>query len=374
MIALFLCFLLMLAIFQIFKLKKRLTTQCLEKKSLLESLSEGVLILNKKSFVKEINFSAARLLFLSKRKCLGKKLKKENSNRRQELIEKVLHLSEQALKTDQLLTDSFSSEEVHSHKVAVDLIIIPLKNQKSSLVLLQDKSSQYKTLQLGRDFVANASHELRTPITIIKGFTETLCDIPNISPDMFQNITGKILRNCQRMENLIKNLLLLADIEHLPISRFKECALLPLLERTRELVLVTYPHAEIKIQSADDNLQIYADFDLLELTFTNLISNAAKYSPSPAKIDISLRSSSDEIIIEIQDQGMGIPETDLTYIFERFYTVDKTHSRRLGGAGLGLSLVKTIIDKHEGTISVKSKIEQGTCFTLVLPSMTNCLA
>jgi signal transduction histidine kinase len=110
-----------------------------------------------------------------------------------------------------------------------------------------------------------------------------------------------------------------------------------------------------------------ADGTLLELAIINLLTNAAKYSKPPARIHITVQKEAEEAKIVIKDQGIGIPAVDLEHIFERFYTVDKAHSRKLGGAGLGLSLVKTIIDKHQGGISVESTLGAGTTFTIQLP-------
>jgi len=116
---------------------------------------------------------------------------------------------------------------------------------------------------------------------------------------------------------------------------------------------------------------IAADGNILELAIINLLTNAAKYSKPPAKIHISLEKEGDEAKVVIKDQGIGIPPSDLEHIFERFYTVDKAHSRKLGGAGLGLSLVKTIIDKHQGSITVESTLGIGTTFTIILPLARN---
>ena len=113
---------------------------------------------------------------------------------------------------------------------------------------------------------------------------------------------------------------------------------------------------------------IQADPGLLELALVNLLDNAAKYSESTAQITITLSLIANvHAMIQITDRGRGIPKEDILNIFQRFYRVDKTHSRRLGGAGLGLSIVKTIISKHGGSIEVESVLGQGTTFTIILP-------
>ncbi|MCI0381669.1 MAG: HAMP domain-containing histidine kinase [Chlamydiae bacterium] len=218
-----------------------------------------------------------------------------------------------------------------------------------------------------KDFVANASHELRTPITVIRGFVETLSDLPKISKETLAEVTEKILRNCERMENLVKSLLTLADLENIPESRFTACDLVVLVENCKHILLSVYSNASIKIQKDQDQMIISADADILELAILNLLDNAAKYSKPPAKIIIKLEDMGESVKLMISDQGIGIPLEDLDRIFERFYTVDKARSRKFGGAGLGLSIVKTIIDKHRGKIQVASKVGEGTIFTILLP-------
>ncbi|MEK7339515.1 MAG: ATP-binding protein, partial [Verrucomicrobiota bacterium] len=238
-----------------------------------------------------------------------------------------------------------------------------------AIVVLQDKTSHYKVLEMGKDFVANASHELRTPITIITGFAETLQDLPDLPRDVVIEITEKIVRNCQRMDSLVKNLLTLADLENLPPSRFTECDVVAIVETCRQVVLSLYEKAKIHIEKSEESILVAADPDILELAIINLLDNAAKYSPPPAEILVQIAQLSEEVSITIQDKGIGIPVADLEHIFERFYTVDKAHSRRLGGAGLGLSIVKTIIENHHGVISVKSEMGVGTTFTILLPKL-----
>jgi two-component system phosphate regulon sensor histidine kinase PhoR len=139
------------------------------------------------------------------------------------------------------------------------------------------------------------------------------------------------------------------------------------------VVLSLYEKAKIHIEKSEESILVAADPDILELAIINLLDNAAKYSPPPAEILVQIEQTSEEVSIIIQDKGIGIPAADLEHIFERFYTVDKAHSRRLGGAGLGLSIVKTIIENHHGVISVKSAMGMGTTFTILLPKLKRML-
>ncbi len=222
-------------------------------------------------------------------------------------------------------------------------------------------------LDVGRDFVANASHELRTPITIIKGFLETLQDMPEISQDLFDQIISKMLNSCQRMESLVKSLLLLADLENSPKGGFQECDLVEIVDELSYSLISLHQEATIETYFKDDQIIVWANLDLMELAIRNLLENAVKYARGPARIIIRLEKRENECKIRIRDEGMGIPEKDVPHLFDRFYTVDKTHSRRLGGAGLGLSIVKKIVENHRGSISVTSKHQEWTEFLLTFP-------
>lgn len=224
-----------------------------------------------------------------------------------------------------------------------------------------------KMYDMRRDFIANASHELKTPITIIRGFAEALHDNPDLPRSMQEEITGKIVRNTVRMSALIKDLLTLADIENIPPARLVSCNVNILAETCCSMLFDVFPEAQVKIDQRKEDLKIVVDPDLLELAVFNLIENAAKYSPKPAHITVTLDEDDGYVVIAIADKGLGIPDQDQEHIFERFYTVDKARSQKMGGSGLGLSIVKTIVEKHGGTISLESKVNIGSTFTIRLP-------
>lgn len=337
-----------------------------EKEAILESLGEGVIAVNGKMLVLYINFIACKMLGINRRAILNQPLKAKEEKVNKQLLQRCNELLAKCQKEGNIVTDalSFGPEK----KTYIDLVAAPKAHGTGAIIVLQDKTNHYRVLEMGKDFVANASHELRTPITIIRGYAETLQDMPKLSHQQLLEITEKIGRNCVRMEALVKNLLTLADIENLAESRFHECDLITALESSLYTVSSVYPDVKIHLQKSIDSLHIGADSGLLELAFTNLLDNAAKYSDRPAEISIGVTTTEeDEVIIQIEDKGKGIPPEDLVHIFERFYRVDKTHSRKLGGAGLGLSIVKTIITKHDGTIEATSELGKGTVFTITLP-------
>lgn len=251
-------------------------------------------------------------------------------------------------------------------KLFFDIVAAPKKDNSGAILVLQDKTAHHKIFEMRRDFIANASHELKTPITVIRGFAEALQDNPDISREMQLEVTSKIVKSCIRMTTLIKDLLTLSDIDNIPLSRFHHCDLYELCQECVKMLHEVHPSAEVFIHQMREGISFYADRDLLELAIMNLIENAAKYSNPPAHIDIFLDENDREVIIQISDKGIGVPIADQEHLFDRFYTVDKAHSRKMGGSGLGLAIVKTIVEKHSGTITVKSEIGKGTAFTLVL--------
>jgi two-component system phosphate regulon sensor histidine kinase PhoR len=231
------------------------------------------------------------------------------------------------------------------------------------------EESDHKMVDMGKDFISNASHELRTPITIIRGFAETLHDLQEISPELLQEITGKIVRTSHRLEKLVTSLLTLADVEHPSMDHFQEIDLVPLLEHCRHFVLSSHPHVHLSFKTSTPSLLLIADPGLLDLAIMNLLENAVRYSDVTPHIEMHLEQTPTEALLHIKDQGIGIPPADKTHVFERFYTVDKARSRKMGGSGLGLAIVKTVVNKHRGRVSVQSELGKGSVFTLALPKI-----
>ncbi len=333
-----------------------------EKESILDSLMEGVVAIDGEGIIRYANPVFAKMTGVSRRDLFGHAMSHLQAPKKEPLT-RCLALIKMAQDQATVVTDSMLLED----KVFLDLIVVPKPFKSGAIVVLQDKSSQRQVVEMGKEFIANASHELRTPITIIKGFAETLQDLKNISPSMLAEITEKIVRNCTRMDTLVKNLLTLADLENIPQSRFQPCDLVSLADNCLHLLQTLSPEISIKIEKSSEAIMVDADPDLLELAMMNLLENGVKYSKPPANLTIRLQEKKQDVTIAIEDQGIGIPTEDVPHIFDRFYTVNKAHSRRLGGAGLGLSIVKTIIEKHEGTITIVSQPNQGTTFTITLP-------
>ena len=340
---------------------ENLTLQRKETEDILHSLGEGIIATDTSAKVTFVNQAACRMLGISDGVLKQTLIKAQSTDLSKKCHELILH----ALQTSELGLSTWIERE--RGPVYLKLTTTPLTHQNGALLVLQDKTSDYRVVEMGKDFIANASHELRTPITIIRGFAETLQDLPDLSQEMLHEITEKIVRTCGRLDKLVRSLITLADIENLSDNRLKSVNLFLIAENCKHLLLTAHPNVEITLESELESATIVGDSDLIELAILNLFENAVKYSASPAHIEMKIRQEEEEVHLLVKDRGIGIAEVDLPHIFQRFYTVDKARSRKSGGAGLGLSIVKTIVEKHKGSIAVASELSRGTTFTLTLP-------
>jgi len=330
-----------------------------DKESVLESLGEGVIGVDGSMVITYVNTMAKKLLGFEEDSLVGQSFSVFHQT-------KCFALLDACQKEKVTLTDTLQIKR-GDRKISMDITASPKKDGTGALLVLQDKTAHYKFLEMRKDFIANASHELKTPITIIQGFAETLYDYPNLSREMQMQATEKIVTNSKRMNNLIKDLLVLTDVENLPESRLCHFNLNHVIEKCRQTALDVYKDACISIEGATD-VELRGDSYLMELAFNNLIENAAKYSDGPAEIVIVLSRVEKWIRVTVADKGLGIAQPDIEHIFERFYTANKAHSRKLAGSGLGLSIVEMIVSKHFGTISLVSELGKGTTFTLLIPA------
>jgi two-component system, OmpR family, phosphate regulon sensor histidine kinase PhoR len=221
------------------------------------------------------------------------------------------------------------------------------------------------------DFVANVSHELKTPITSIKGFLETLSDGAVDDPQNARRFLEIALRQAERLNAIIEDLLSLSRIE-----QEAESNQLPRsIESVRDVVAGAVDVCRSKAEAKSVVVHVSCDGDphaevngpLLEQAIVNLVDNAIKYSDPGSAVEVAASADADTIVIRVRDKGAGIEAAHLPRVFERFYRVDKARSRKLGGTGLGLAIVKHIVAAHGGNIEVESEPGKGTTFTLTLP-------
>lgn len=240
-----------------------------------------------------------------------------------------------------------------------------------AVIVLNDITRLRRLEAVRQDFVANVSHELKTPITSIKGFVETLLDDPNPSPDDVRRFLQIIERQAGRLDAIIEDLLSLSRLEQTKGTISLEVTparIIPIIEAAVELCQHQAAARSIRIQiECPDELAAQVNPPLLEQGLVNLINNAVKYSDDGQAVYIHAHEEGGELLIDVIDEGAGIHANELDRIFERFYRVDKARSRDQGGTGLGLSIVKHIAQVHSGTVTVSSTPGEGSTFTLHLP-------
>jgi signal transduction histidine kinase len=220
------------------------------------------------------------------------------------------------------------------------------------------------------DFVANVSHELKTPLTLIKGYIETLEDRAMDDKDQSARFVSIIKEHSDRLGNIVDDLLSLSELESSkdPVHRTEFD-----LKKLIDDISLGFGHAlaekkqTLSVSSQGTDLRIKADHNKIEQLFVNLIDNAIKYTKESGRIELSLLEQNQAVRVTVQDNGIGIPREDIDRVFERFYRVDKARSRRLGGTGLGLSIAKHIVLAHNGKITLESELNEGTKVFVTLP-------
>lgn len=345
---------------------RTITEQRNELEAVLTSMVEGVFGVDQEERLLGMNPSAARILDCNPASAQGR------------TIQEVIRLSE----LQRFVVRALSSEE----PVEKDLVLYgeaerivrahgaPLRDAEGKrvgvLIVLNDVTRLAKLENIRKDFVANVSHEIKTPITAIKGFVETLQEGQNQDPDDVRRFLGIIHRHVDRLEAIVEDLLALSRIE-----KEAETEEIILEEHLVRVILArSIQSCENKAEAKKIRFELACKEDvkgrinpaLLEQAVVNLIDNAINYSEEGKSVTVRAEERDEEILIQVEDHGSGIERKHLDRIFERFYRVDKSRSRKLGGTGLGLSIVKHIMEAHGGRVSVESQPGRGSTFTLHL--------
>lgn len=248
--------------------------------------------------------------------------------------------------------------------VVVAAVLVVRRSIRSLMMRL------HKLEAMRSDFVANVSHEVKTPVSAIKAAVETMQSDPTMAPQDMERFTKIIARQADRLSAIVDDLLSLARIEQHAGQIYAELQsepIAPVIEAACETCSVHAEEKQIRLKrTCDPELVAPINAPLLEQATVNLIDNAIKYSPEGTRVDVHVRLNGREVMIEVIDEGRGIEPEHLPRLFERFYRTDKARSRALGGTGLGLSIVKHVAEAHGGRVSVDSRINHGSTFRIHL--------
>ena len=278
-----------------------------------------------------------------------------------------------------LYLEVFSTKEADIHieekyiKAHFALFTDENKNPEGIITVLHDITEMQKLDNMRREFVANVSHELRTPITSIKSYSETLLDGALEDRETAEKFIGVINSESDRMTRLVKDLLQLSRLDNQQMYwNMQSMSFESLIKSCIEKVKFSSKEKNQVLECfvIGDIPEIIADKDRIEQVVLNILTNAIKYTLEGGKITVYIGKIYSEVYVKISDSGIGIPQEDLSRIFERFYRTDKARSREMGGTGLGLAIAKEIVEAHKGSISVSSQQGKGTEITVKLPCVT----
>ena len=246
--------------------------------------------------------------------------------------------------------------------------VISLTKDSHILVLLSDESEADRVHEVRRDFVANISHELKTPIGALSLLSEAVLSAKS-DPEAVVKFATRMQHEAKRLTDLVQEIINLSRLQDSdPLQVAHEFEVGDLLREAIDQCQTTSEARNIWVSLTEEGeATVLGNREQLIMAFHNLIENAINYSPDNTKVSVTVKTDGAIVEIAVTDQGIGIPESELERIFERFYRVDPARSRETGGTGLGLSIVKHVATKHGGEIKVWSSPNVGSTFALRLP-------
>ena len=334
----------------------------------ISSMSSGIILTDRNLDIELINPAAEKLFDISRGEAVGEPLQKAIRN--YTLYENLKALLEEE-KPRLIEINAY-----YPRSAVLETYLLPVfgaADQIIGILLLFHEVTYIRSMEKMRsDFVANVSHELRTPLTAIRGYTETILH-EDLDPEQLSSFLGIINRETLRLSDLLNDLLDLAQVENEKgFVRKDQVDLQQMILEAIERVdhLRRENNFSIDFVQPPEKVEVLGNYEWLCQALVNILENSIRHGKKGGKIEINLNASEKESTVIVSDDGPGIPEADLPYIFERFYRVDKARSRKSGGTGLGLSIVKHIMEAHGARFSLDSKAGEGIVFRFSLPRIT----
>ncbi len=335
--------------------------------TIFAGMVEGVVDVDEKQNIIHINDAAALLLGLVRENSIGKPVWQVIRN------QKITLDIDDAIRNRTVIKARVDYPRV-SERLVFDIYVASLSDDQGgpigAVLVLHDVTELKHLERIRTDFVANASHELKTPITAIRGLAETMVGDPDVEKSMLMQYMERIHSQSLRLSNLVTDLMTISRLESdQGTSSFTRMNFNDLVRRE---VRAAASAVEIKLHSLTldpfpEPLEVYGDRQNLSQLCNNLIDNAIKYTPEGGQIKVRVRREQADVVLEVEDNGIGISPQYQERVFERFYRVDKARSQSLGGTGLGLSIVRNIAERHYGSVGVTSQLGKGTTFTFRMP-------
>jgi two-component system phosphate regulon sensor histidine kinase PhoR len=337
-----------------------------ELRAILGGMSEGVIAIDDQDRTVVINDAARHLLLIDPETTTGAPLWQ---TLRQPAVAEALAeaIKQDAIHTAELRLPRDGSElvlQLHASPIRADT-----GASRGAVLVITDITEREQIETVRRDFIANASHELKTPIASIRGLVETILEDPEMTVDTRTGFLQRVLRQISRLGNLVGEMLALSRLESrggAPIARRRTDIVGPVRETIDDArPLAAERSVTLEAELPEEALMVTAEPESLRRIAGNLLDNAIKYSGRESRVAVRLRRRGAEVVLEVRDDGPGIPRDRHDRIFERFYRVDEHRSRKLGGTGLGLSIVKHLVQAHEGRIELESAPGEGSTFRVI---------
>ncbi|WP_020007007.1 two-component system histidine kinase PnpS [Salinicoccus albus] len=334
--------------------------------SIMSNMVSGVMLVNQEGRIDLVNSAMEKFLSQHAENIVGKNYDEISENF--DLAELTHLVFEGNRKVHDEVNTYYPDERV------LDAHLAPYYgqgwHQKGVIIVLHDITDIRRLEKMRSDFVANVSHELKTPVTSVHGFAETLLAGGVQDEETTKQFLQIIHDESQRLDRLIRDLLNLSRIERqeMPLN-IEEVEMTALIQETAETLQgsLESKNTNLLLPQEDKAVTLEGDRDRIRQVILNLIANSINYTSEGGTVEVDLRENMNEIKLIVADNGMGIPEESLPRIFERFYRVDKARSRHSGGTGLGLAIVKHLIESHQGRIEIQSREGEGTTITVILP-------
>ncbi|MBP1989482.1 two-component system histidine kinase PnpS [Paenibacillus eucommiae] len=341
-------------------------------KGVLENMVSGVLMIDRDEQIVLLNPSAEEIIGFSSDELLGKKY--DEAKQQYEFTQ----LIKECIDSREHIRDEMIFYYPAERILEINLSPISQEGEEWSgvLIVLHDITAVRRLERMRSEFVANVSHELKTPIAAVKGFAETLLAGALDDKATAKSFLQIIFDESERLNRLIGDILELSKMESKRIPlHFSPVHMAEFVEKSLHMMSKEAEKKNIElIMEVESDIYLEADEDRLRQIFINLLSNGINYTQESGKVRVRIEPFAinpdgdyERLKIIVSDTGMGIPKKDLPRVFERFYRVDKARSRSSGGTGLGLSIVKHLVELHKGTIRVESEVGIGTKFTIDLP-------